>query len=89
MEAVLDVPQLSDAIVDSQDAALDRLLAKDFAGTLLRFVERLTSAPPRPAPAVTWDFWEQFEQFDRFEELRQFRPSLYKALPVAPAEHGR
>ncbi|HVH58325.1 MAG TPA: glycosyltransferase [Vicinamibacterales bacterium] len=89
MEAVLDVPQISDSIVDSQDAALDRLLAKDFAGTLLGFVERLTSAPPRPAPPVTWDFWEQFEQFDRFEELRQFRPSLYKALPVAPAEHGR
>jgi glycosyltransferase involved in cell wall biosynthesis len=88
MEAVLDVPQISDSIVRSQDAALDRLLAKDFAGTLLGFVERLTGTPPRPAPAVTWDFWEQFEQFDRFEELRQFRPSLYKALPVA-AEHGR
>jgi L-malate glycosyltransferase len=84
MAAVLDVAQVSDAIVGSQDAALERLLARDFAGTLLGFVDRLVAAPPRPAPAVTWDFWQQFEQFDRFEELRQFRPSLYKALPQPP-----
>ena len=84
MEATLDEPRIADAIVASQDAALDRLLAKDFAGTLLTFVERLTNAPPRPAPPVSWDFWQQFEQFDRFEELRQFRPSLYKALPEGP-----
>ena len=88
MEAILDVPQIADAILTSQDAALERLLAKDFDATLLGFVERLAAAPPRPAPPVTWDFWQQFEQFDRFEELRQFRPSLFKALPDAPsAEH--
>jgi len=84
METVVDVPQIADAIVASQAAALERLLARDFAGTLLGFVERLTRAPSRPAPPVTWDFWQQFDQFDRFEELRQFRPSLFKALPVAP-----
>jgi glycosyltransferase involved in cell wall biosynthesis len=85
MDSVLDTPGIADAIVASQDAALDRLLAKDFAGTLLGFVDRLTAAAPRPAPAVTWDFWQQFEQFDRFEELRMFRPSLFKALPESPA----
>jgi hypothetical protein len=85
MEAVLDVPQIAAAIVASQDAALERLLARDFAGTLLGFVARLTGAGPRPAPPVTWDFWQQFEQFDRFEELRQFRPALYQALPEPPA----
>jgi hypothetical protein len=83
------VPQIADAIVASQDAALERLLARDFAGTLLGFVERLTAAPPRLAPPVTWDFWQQFEQFDRFEELRQFRPSLFKALPEAPGSAPR
>jgi glycosyltransferase involved in cell wall biosynthesis len=85
MESILDVPQTEEAIIDSQDAALQRLLAKDFGGTLLGVVDRLAAAPPRPAPPVTWDFWQQFDQFDRFEELRQFRPSLFKALPANPA----
>ena len=89
IDSVVDVPEIADAIVEAQDAAVGRLLAKDFAGTLLGFVARLAAAPPRPAPPVTWDFWQQFEQFDRFEELRMFRPSLFKALPHAPGtEHG-
>lgn len=81
MEAVLDDQRLEEAVVASQDQALARLLAKDFAGTLLRYVVDLLQRPPRPAPDVAWDFWQQFDQFERFEELRQFRPALYKALP--------
>ena len=81
IDSILDAPEIADAIVASQDAALERLRAKDFGGTLLRFVDRLLALPPRQAPPVTWDFWQQFEQFDRFEELRMFRPSLFKALP--------
>jgi L-malate glycosyltransferase len=81
IDSVIDAPDIGDAIVASQDAALERLQARDFAGTLLGFVRRLVGAPPREAPPVTWDFWQQFEQFDRFEELRMFRPSLFKALP--------
>lgn len=81
MEAVLDDQRLEEAVVASQDQALARLLAKDFAGTLLRYVDDLLQRPPRPAPDVAWDFWQQFDQFERFEELRQFRPALYKALP--------
>lgn len=81
MEAVLDDQRLEEAVVASQDQALARLLAKDFAGTLLRYVDGLLQRPPRPAPDVAWDFWQQFDQFERFEELRQFRPALYKALP--------
>jgi glycosyltransferase involved in cell wall biosynthesis len=84
MEAVLDDARLEDAIVASQDAALERLRAKDFRGTLLRYVEGLLACPPRQAPDVTWDFWAQFHQFERLEELRQFRPALFKALPVDP-----
>lgn len=81
MEAVLDDQRLEEAVVASQDQALARLLAKDFAGTLLRYVDDLLRRPPRAAPEVAWDFWQQFDQFERFEELRQFRPALYKALP--------
>jgi glycosyltransferase involved in cell wall biosynthesis len=81
MEAVLDDQRLEEAVVASQDQALARLLARDFAGTLLRYVDDLLQRPPRPAPEVAWDFWQQFDQFERFEELRQFRPALYKALP--------
>jgi len=81
MEVVLDDQRMEEAVVASQDQALARLLARDFAGTLLRFVDDLLQRPPRPAPEVAWDFWQQFDQFERFEELRQFRPALYKALP--------
>jgi glycosyltransferase involved in cell wall biosynthesis len=84
MAAVLDDPAVADMVVASQDAALARLRARDFGGTLLRFVEQTLALPPRPAPEVTWDFWAQFEQFERLEELRQFRPALYQALPPPP-----
>jgi len=84
MEAILDDPALEDAVLESQDAALARLQARDFGGTLLRFVDEILAGPPRPAPDVAWDFWAQFEQFERFEELRQFRPALFQALPTGP-----
>jgi glycosyltransferase involved in cell wall biosynthesis len=84
MEAVLDDPDLETAVVAAQDAALDRLLARDFGGTLLRYVDSLLGGPPRPAPDVAFDFWQQFDQFERLEELRQFRPALYRALPSPP-----
>lgn len=81
MEAILDDRRLEAAVLASQDAALDRLLARDFGATLLGFVEAVRREPPREAPEVPWDFWAQFDQFERLEELRQFRPALYKALP--------
>jgi glycosyltransferase involved in cell wall biosynthesis len=84
MAAVLDDGELETRILDSQDAALTRLQQKDFAGTLLGFVDRMRALGPRPAPEVSWDFWPQFDQADRLEELRQFRPALYRALPVDP-----
>jgi L-malate glycosyltransferase len=85
MEAVLDDPDLEGAVLRSQDAALDRLRGRDFAGTLLRYVDEVKREPPRPAPAVAWDFWAQFDQFERLEELRQFRPALFEALREDPA----
>jgi hypothetical protein len=75
---------LREAIVAGQDAALDRLLAKDFRATLLGFVDRVLASPRGPAPAVTDDFWEQADATERFEELRRFRPAMFCALPKAP-----
>ena len=86
MAAILDDMDLEDAIVASQDAALARLRAKDFAGTLLRFVDAIRATPPRPAPAVPYDFWPMFDQAERLEELRQFRPAIYRALPTSGAQ---
>jgi L-malate glycosyltransferase len=85
MEAVLDDPRICDAVVASQDGALQRLRSRDFRGTVLRFVEETLARPARQAPEVAWDFWQQFDQFERLEELRQFRPALYRALPEPPA----
>jgi hypothetical protein len=84
MDAVLDDPRVEDAIIQSQDAALERLHARDFGATLLRFVDDTLNTPPRQAPEVSWDFWQQFDQFERLEELRQFRPAIYRALPARP-----
>ena len=81
MNAILDDPAIEDAIVASQDAALARLQRKDFAGTLLRFVDQIRAMPPRPAPEVPYDFWPMFDQAERLEELRQFRPAVFRALP--------
>jgi hypothetical protein len=84
MEAVTSDSRIENAVVQSQDAALGRLLERDFGATLRRYVSDTLRLPPRPAPEVAWDFWTQFDQFERFEELRQFRPALYRALPAEP-----
>jgi glycosyltransferase involved in cell wall biosynthesis len=89
MEAVLDDERIYDAVLRSQDAALQRLRGRDFGGTLLRFVNDTLATPPREAPEVAWDFWQQFDQFERLEELRQFRPALYRALPADPGSGMR
>ena len=83
MAAILEDGDVEDAVVASQDAALARLLAKDFGGTLLRFVDRIRATAPRAAPEVPYDFWAMFDQAERLEELRQFRPAIYRALPAS------
>jgi hypothetical protein len=75
--------RLSDAIVASQDAALDRLHAKDFSRTLLGFVEQVRQTPRRPHRPVAFDFWEQVRELDSLDELRPFRPGAFLALPKA------
>lgn len=85
MDAVLSNPDLQDAIVDAQLDAVDRLQAKDFDGTLLRFVEQILASPRRGSAHVSYDFWHQFDALEQLQETRMFRPSAYMALPEEPA----
>jgi glycosyltransferase involved in cell wall biosynthesis len=84
MDAILSNPRLQDAIVEEQLAAVRRLQAKDFAGTLLGFVDRILSGPRAPLPRVTPDFWRQFDEAEALDEIRKFRPAAFKRLPEAP-----
>ena len=87
MDAILSDRKLEAAIVERQDAALGRLKAKDFRGTLLRAVESALVTPRLGHGHVAFDFWEQFDAAEALEALRLDRPSLGKALPTlgAPA----
>lgn len=84
MNAVLSDSRLYDAIVAGQDAALARLQARDFDGTLLRFVEQVLAAPRRPPHPVAWDFWDQIQLVEELDELRLYRPAIYRGLPESP-----
>jgi glycosyltransferase involved in cell wall biosynthesis len=84
MDAIVSDAVLQDAIVEGQTAAVGRLQAKDFPGTLLGFVDRILDSPRAAAPRVAFDFWHQFDAAEQLEELRQYRPSVYKALPEKP-----
>ncbi len=84
IDAVVSNQRLQDAILDRQDEALDRLRARDFAGTLLGFVRQVATAPPLPPHRVVWDFWDQVDSIDQLEELREHRPAAYFALPDMP-----
>jgi L-malate glycosyltransferase len=77
---------IAERVIESQDAALARLLKKDFSGTLLRFVTQMLEAPARPRPPVAFDFWEQVHESESLDELRPFRPGAYQALPKAATD---
>jgi L-malate glycosyltransferase len=81
IDQVVTNRHIAAGIVASQDAALDRLLQKDFAGTLLHFVEQALRSAARPHPPVAVDFWDQVHESESLDELRPFRPSAYQALP--------
>ncbi len=84
MDAILSNADLREAVVDAQLAAVDRLRAQDFAGTLLKYILQILACPRAAPPRVTFDFWRQFDAAEELEELRLYRPSLYRALPVHP-----
>ena len=81
INAVVTDTALEEQILEAQDAALARLRARDFAGTLLGFVERVRTAPRVPPWRVAGDFWSQLERMEQLEELRMFRPSAFRAFP--------
>jgi L-malate glycosyltransferase len=86
IDAIVSDAALQDRIVEGQLAAVDRLRAKDFAGSLLRFVDEVLSRPRAPEPRVAFDFWDQFDAAQALEELRLYRPAIYRALPEARSE---
>ena len=81
LRAVLSDDGVYRGVLASQDAALTRLRGRDFAGTLLGFVERALAAPAETRHAVAADFWEQVRVEEHYEHLREHRPALYQALP--------
>jgi L-malate glycosyltransferase len=84
MDEIVSNAALQDRIVDGQLDAVARLQSKDFAGTLLGFVDRILAAPRAPTPHVAFDFWAQFDAAQALEELRMYRPAIFQALPAAP-----
>jgi L-malate glycosyltransferase len=85
MHALVADHSLADSVLGAQDAALDRLLARDFDGTLLRFVRQVLASPRRPMPEIAFDFWKQFALAETLEEIRQSRPAAFQALPLEDA----
>ena len=83
IDSVVQDPELEDRIVRAQDAALDRLRARDFDRTLLGFVEQVLGRPAPEHPVA--DLWEQYRLVERLSELRRGRPALFQALPAEPA----
>ena len=81
VDAVLSDSALTDRVLAAQDAALGRLLAKDFDVTLLNFVEQVAAAPRIGSPQVAFDFWDQLRAYERLEELKMYRPGVFKGLP--------
>jgi len=81
INAVVEDHALADRIVEGQYAALDRLEAKDFGGTLLRHMDAVLATPRRPHPPVAFDFWDQVDQAEWLDEIKQYRPSAFLALP--------
>jgi glycosyltransferase involved in cell wall biosynthesis len=88
LDIVVGDAALQERILSGQDAALGRLAARDFGGTLLRFVDQVQASPRRPDHRVAWDFWQQFDTIERLEQQRLFRPSLYKALATSARASG-
>lgn len=84
IDAVIADAALRDRVRASQDAALDRLLGRDFGGLLLGYVERALHGPRRSTARVAFDFWDQVRQAEQLEELRLYRPAAYQALPKEP-----
>ena len=81
VDRIVTDSDLQDRILCAQDAALGRLVAKDFGGTLLRFLDEVQRSPRIPHPRVAFDFWDQVKLAEELEEIRSYRPAAFQALP--------
>jgi glycosyltransferase involved in cell wall biosynthesis len=88
VHGVLSDAGLEAQVLAAQDAALTRLQARDFDGTVLRFVRQMLDAPRRRPPPVAYDFWRQFALAEELEAIRQTRPAAFRALPPEPQHDG-
>ncbi len=79
----------TDAVIERQDRALERLRARDFAGLVAGYVRQALDGPRLPPPHVTPDFWRQFKLAEELEAIRQSRPAAFRALPLSPEEAAR
>ncbi|MGQ0735157.1 MAG: glycosyltransferase family 4 protein [Acidobacteriota bacterium] len=73
--------ELRARITCAQDAALARLEARDFGGTLLAFIDSVQRQPRLVVPPPAFDFWDQVSQAEALDELRSYRPAAFEALP--------
>jgi glycosyltransferase involved in cell wall biosynthesis len=88
MQGLLEDADLEARVLEAQDAALDRLRARDFGAMTVRYVEQVLASPRRTAAPVAYDFWRQFKLAEELEDVRQSRPAAFRALPVSPDEAG-
>jgi glycosyltransferase involved in cell wall biosynthesis len=89
MQGVLTEEAAEEDILRRQDAALERLLARDFAGLVRRFVADALAGPRRGVVHAAPDFWDQFADAETLETIRLRRPAAFRALPRAPRDAAR
>jgi L-malate glycosyltransferase len=88
MDTVVGDADLEERMLIAQDAALDRLRARDFDRLVVGFVEQVLAGPRKPPAAVAYDFWRQFKLADELEEIQQTRPAAFRALPLSAEDAG-
>jgi glycosyltransferase involved in cell wall biosynthesis len=88
VQSVLESADREAGILARQDAALARLLAQDFNGTVVRYVQQVLASPRMPQAPVAADFWRQFTLAGELEAIRQSRPAAFRALPPPPDDDG-
>jgi len=88
LDQILSSRDLEDEILCRQDAALDRLIGRDFAGRIVQFVREVLVSPRTATPHVSPDFWQQFTLAEELESIRDSRPGAFRALPLSPRDRG-
>ncbi len=85
INAVVDDPEMRERIIDGQYAALDRLEARDFAGTLLRS-HGSACWRRRAASTRRWHSTSGIRSSapKKYDEIKQYRPAAFQALPPEP-----